>query len=69
MILPLLRFFLRLPSLAFRIASLVRITNRARRSFKRILRAEGLPEDVVEELAEHLTPRLSPLTFQAGRVS
>ncbi|AEO13985.1 hypothetical protein [Thermococcus sp. AM4] len=61
MILPLLRFFLRLPLLAFKIAGLVRITNRARRSFKRVLREEGLPGDVVEELAEHFTPKLPSL--------
>ncbi|NJE48022.1 hypothetical protein E3E30_00285 [Thermococcus sp. 9N3] len=56
-----LRFFLRLPSLAFKIAGLVRITNRARRSFKRVLRAEGLPEDVVDELGEHFSPQLPSL--------
>jgi len=59
--LPLLRFFLRVPLMAFRFAGLVRVTNRARRGFKRVLRAEGLPEDVAEELAEHLTPELPSL--------
>ena len=56
--LPIFRFFLRLPSLAFRIAGLVRITNRARRSFKKVLRKEGLPEDVAEELARNFTPEI-----------
>ncbi|ACS34087.1 hypothetical protein [Thermococcus gammatolerans] len=59
--LPIFRFFLRLPSLAFRIAGLVRITNRARRSFKKVLRKEGLPEDVAEELERHFTPRFPSL--------
>ncbi|WP_099211989.1 hypothetical protein [Thermococcus henrietii] len=51
-----LRFFLRLPVIAFRISGLVRITNRARRGFRRVLRKEGLPEDIIEVLVEGLVP-------------
>ncbi len=54
--LPILRFFLRLPLMAFRMAGLFRIINRARRGFKRALRKEGLPEDVIEVLVEGLVP-------------
>jgi len=56
--LPLLRFFLRVPSLVFRFAGLVRVTNRARRRFKKALRAEGLPEDVADELAREFAPKM-----------
>jgi hypothetical protein len=55
-VIPLLRLFFRLPVLAFKLAGVVRVTNRARRDFKRTLNAEGLPEDVVEELGEGLMP-------------
>ncbi|ASJ09670.1 hypothetical protein A3L11_10665 [Thermococcus siculi] len=52
----LLRFFIRLPILAFRVAGLFRITNRARRNFKGELEGRGLPEDVVGFLVEEFDP-------------
>ncbi|QDA31806.1 hypothetical protein FH039_09640 [Thermococcus indicus] len=52
----LFRFFLRLPMIAFRMAGLVRITNRAKRHFRWALLREGLPGEVVEELVGELDP-------------
>ena len=49
--------FLRVPAILFGIAGIVRITNRARRNFKKALRGEGLPAEAVEELGEHFTPK------------
>ena len=57
----LFRFFISLPVIAFRIAGLLRITSQAKRDFKRVLKAEGLPGDVVEELGERFTPQFSSL--------
>ncbi|NJE29634.1 hypothetical protein E3E38_01005 [Thermococcus sp. 18S1] len=56
----LLHFFLRLPVLAFRMAGIVRITNRAKRGFKRTLLDGGLPAEVVDELIRDFDPA-SPL--------
>lgn len=56
-VLPFLRFFLYyLPRLMFHIAGLFRILNRGKRAFRKALEKEGLPDDVVEVLAEELSP-------------
>ncbi|NJE01548.1 hypothetical protein [Thermococcus sp. JdF3] len=52
----LLHFFLRLPVIAFRMAGIVGVANRAKRGFKRALLDGGLPTDVVDELVEHFDP-------------
>ncbi|KUH34717.1 hypothetical protein APY94_00610 [Thermococcus celericrescens] len=56
MTLGLLHFFLRLPVIAFRMAGMVRITNRAKRGFKRALLDGGLPAEVVDELVGDFDP-------------
>jgi len=52
----LFHFFLWLPRIAFGMAGIVRIANRAKRRFKRELIGSGLPEDAVEELVRNFDP-------------
>ena len=52
----LFHFFLRLPVLAFRMAGIVRVANRAKRRFRRELVGSGLPDEVVEELVKDFNP-------------
>jgi len=52
----LLHFFLRLPVIAFRMAGIVGVANRAKRRFRRELVGSGLPEDVVDVLVEEFDP-------------
>ncbi len=40
----------------FHIAGLFRILNRGKKAFRKALRREGLPDDVVEVLVEELSP-------------
>jgi len=40
----------------FHIAGLFRIFNRGKKAFRKALRREGLPDDVVEVLVEGLSP-------------
>ena len=50
------RPLLRMPLIAFRVAGLLRITNRAKKGFKRTLLEANLPEEIVEELANDFDP-------------
>ncbi|WP_232473326.1 hypothetical protein [Thermococcus thioreducens] len=52
----LFHFFLRLPVLAFRMAGIVRVSNRAKRRFRRELVGSGLPDEIVEELVNYFNP-------------
>ncbi|WP_233421580.1 hypothetical protein [Thermococcus thioreducens] len=52
----LFHFFLRLPVLAFRMAGIVRVSNRAKRRFRRELVESGLPDEIVEELVNYFNP-------------
>ncbi|KQH81468.1 hypothetical protein AMR53_11270 [Thermococcus thioreducens] len=56
MSLGLFHFFLRLPVLAFRMAGIVRVSNRAKRRFRRELVESGLPDEIVEELVNYFNP-------------
>lgn len=54
---PLLKFLLfHLPRIAFRVAGLLRVINRGKRAFGKALKAEGLPEELVEELLREFNP-------------
>ncbi|WP_297477949.1 hypothetical protein [Thermococcus sp.] len=54
---PLLKFLLfHLPRLLFQVAGLLRVINRGKRAFRKGLKAEGLPEEVVEELVKEFDP-------------
>ncbi|BAD84416.1 hypothetical protein, conserved [Thermococcus kodakarensis KOD1] len=44
--------FLHIPRSLFQIAGLVRIVRRGRRAFRKALKKEGLPEEVVDALTE-----------------
>ena len=46
----LLRFFLRLPVILFRVVGIFKVANRTKRRFRRELLREGLPSEVVDEL-------------------
>lgn len=52
----LLHFFLRLPVIAFRMAGIVRVANRAKRRFRRELVESDLPDEVVDVLVEEFDP-------------
>lgn len=56
MSLGLFHFFLRLPVLAFRMAGIVGVSNRAKRRFRRELVESGLPDEIVEELVNYFNP-------------
>ncbi|AFK23233.1 hypothetical protein Py04_1663 [Pyrococcus sp. ST04] len=43
--------------ISFRIAGLVRMANKGRRSFKRALIENGFPKDLADELVEELFPK------------
>ncbi|WP_226996547.1 hypothetical protein [Thermococcus sp. 5-4] len=42
--------------IAFRMAGIVRVSNRAKRRFRRELVESGLPDEVVEELVNYFNP-------------
>ncbi|MBP1912581.1 hypothetical protein [Thermococcus stetteri] len=44
--------FFHIPRSLFQIAGIVRIVRRGRRAFRKALKREGLPEDVVDVLVE-----------------
>jgi len=60
--------FLRVPAILFRMAGMVRITNRAKRGFKRALLDGGLPAEVADELVRDFDPA-SPLRETLFRFS
>ena len=64
-----LSFFLRLPVLAFRMAGIVRVSNRAKRRFRRELLREDLPGEVVDELVKDFDPSapLGEMLFRFSR--
>ncbi|WP_246454732.1 hypothetical protein [Thermococcus camini] len=64
----LFHFFLRLPVLAFRMAGIVRVSNRAKRRFRRELVESGLPDEIVEELVNYFNPS-TPLREMLFRFS
>lgn len=68
MSLGLFHFFLRLPVLAFRMAGIVRVSNRAKRRFRRELVESGLPDEIVEELVNYFNPS-TPLREMLFRFS
>ncbi|NJE04952.1 hypothetical protein E3E36_02060 [Thermococcus sp. M36] len=45
-----------LPRLLFQVAGLFRAVNRGKRHFKKALRSEGLPNELVEELMREFDP-------------
>ncbi|CAD5244767.1 conserved protein of unknown function [Thermococcus camini] len=54
--------------LAFRMAGIVRVSNRAKRRFRRELVESGLPDEIVEELVNYFNPS-TPLREMLFRFS
>ncbi|NJF25024.1 hypothetical protein E3E29_05015 [Thermococcus sp. Bubb.Bath] len=52
---PLKLLFLHIPRFLFQIAGIIRIVNRGKRAFKKALKKQGLPEDVVNVLVEEFS--------------
>ncbi len=58
-----------MPLIAFRVAGLLRITNRAKKGFKRTLLKANLPGGIVEELVKDFDPSapLGEMLFRFSR--
>jgi len=50
------RLLFHLPRIAFQVAGIFRAINRGKRAFRKALKAEGLPGELVEELLREFDP-------------
>ncbi|HII61283.1 hypothetical protein [Pyrococcus horikoshii] len=55
--------FFEIPRIMFGIAKLFRIKNKGERMFKKVLREEGLPEDVIQELYGSFAIKIRKLIY------